>query len=55
MGKTRFATPGGIGMTEWYDDPEKKTRLGCLLMCATFMAGVIAATVLSSLLRRLGS
>lgn len=42
-------------MSEWLDDPIEKTRFGCLLMCAVFMAGVIVATVLSSLLRRLGS
>jgi len=42
-------------MSDWFDDPIKKTRFGCALMCAVFMAGVIVATVLSSLLRRLGS
>jgi len=42
-------------MSEWFDDPDEKTRFGCLLMCAIFMAGVIVATVLGSLLRRLGS
>lgn len=39
-------------MIELPTDPDERTRVGCTLMGLVFMAGVIIATVLGSLLRR---
>lgn len=39
-------------MIEIPEDPEERALFGCAMMALVFMAGIIVATVLGSLLRR---